>query len=42
MVGYFFIVALIGNLSVHLILIGISIYRDLVEKIKECVKKCKK
>jgi len=34
MVGYFFIGLLISNLSVHLILIGISIYKDLVEKIK--------
>lgn len=34
MVGYFFIVSLIGNLSVHLTLIGVGIYKDMVEKIK--------
>jgi len=37
MVGYFFIVSLIGNLSVHLTLIGVGIFKDLVEKIKGCV-----
>jgi hypothetical protein len=34
MVGYFFIVILISNLSVHLTLIVISIFKELVLKIK--------
>ena len=42
MVGYFFIGILISNLSVHLTLIGISIFKDLVEKIKGWHKACKK
>jgi hypothetical protein len=42
MVGYFFVAILFGNLSVHLTLIGISIFKDLREKFKEWHVKCQK
>ena len=42
MVGYFFVAILFGNLSVHLTLIGISIFNDLRDKFKEWHVKCQK
>ena len=41
MAGYFYIVILVANLSVHLTLIGKGIYADLVEKIKGWHQACK-
>jgi hypothetical protein len=41
MAGYVYIVILISNVSVHLILIGISIFVDLVGKIKGLILVCK-
>ena len=42
LVGYFFVAILFINLSVHLTLIGISIFRDLRDKFKEWHVKCQK